>query len=318
VDDQAFHFNFMPTKPASYPMIKMDADCGYGDTVIVRDAKVTMSPQDRIGIIGVNGAGKSTFLKSLAKTLDLVSGEVTHVPNLTIGFYTQQQVENFNVNETPLDVLQSAFPYMGEGARKSLLGQFNFTFDQMNQRIADFSGGERARLALACLVQQQPQLLILDEPTNHLDMPMREALIEALQTYEGAVLLVSHDRHLLECVTDQYWIVANQQIHTFEGSLDAYAQLILDKAPAGTKKSEKKASKKNKSSPKKGPSLEKLEKDIAACEAAIKACDAELVVVMETAGHDATQLAELSDKRGALVTKLDALQDTWLARAEDA
>jgi ATP-binding cassette subfamily F protein 3 len=318
VDEHAFHFSFLPTKPATYPMIKMDADCGYGDKVILKNIGCTLSPQDRIGIIGVNGAGKSTFLKSLAKTIPLIQGEVIHAQGLSIGFYTQQQVENLDLDATPLDVMQDHFPHMDLPRRKSFLGQFNFTFDQMNQQIADFSGGERARLALACLVQKQPQLLILDEPTNHLDMQMREALIEALQSYEGAVLLVSHDRHLLECVTDQFIIIAHHHLHTYEGSLDDYAQTILQstqKPKAVKEVAEKKGSKKKRKASQ-SETLERLDKKISLCETKLKQVDADIVNKIEDKA-DQTEINKLTTKRGKLEKNYETLQNEWLMIAED-
>ena len=200
-------------------MISMEGDCGYGDKVIIKHANCVLSPDDRIGIIGVNGAGKSTFLKSLAQQIPLIKGKVTHANGLTIGYYTQEAVENLSKQQTPIDYFKDQFPDLSEQMIVSHLGQYNFTFEQMHQTIKHFSGGECARLILAAIVLQNPEILILDEPTNHLDMPMREALIEALQSYEGAVLLVSHDRHLLECVVDRFYIVSHGNVLPYQDNL---------------------------------------------------------------------------------------------------
>jgi ATP-binding cassette subfamily F protein 3 len=321
-DEHAFHFSFLPTTPATYPMIKMNADCGYGERVILKDAQCTLSPDDRIGIIGVNGAGKSTFLKSLARQIPLLAGQVAHANGLRIGFYTQEAVEQLSKHQTPLEWMQSEFSHLTVQQLISHLGQFNFTFDQMHQAIENFSGGEGARLVLASLVLQKPQLLILDEPTNHLDMQMREALIEALQSYEGAVLLVSHDRHLLECVVDSYLIVAQHSIHAYDGSLDDYAKSILQNLESGKISTEKAPAKKQKKAAKpksenKEKQLEKLDQKMAELSKQQDELDHQLADLLGSGSFQQSDVDALNQKREKICQQLDHAQDQWLALADD-
>jgi ATP-binding cassette subfamily F protein 3 len=317
-DEDAFSFNFLPTDPASYPMIKMNANCGYGERVILEDAQCTLSPDDRIGIIGVNGAGKSTFLKSLAKQIALVSGQVDHANGLTIGFYTQEAVEQLSKHQTPLEWMQSEFPHMPMQGIISHLGKFNFSFDQMHQAIQNFSGGEGARLVLASLVLQKPQLLILDEPTNHLDMPMREALIQALQSYEGAVLLVSHDRHLLECVVDSYLIVSHHAIHPYDGSLDDYAKTILQKLSKPKEKTPKPEKIKNtKNNVTVEKQLEKIDKQVAELIHKREQLDHDLSDLLASSGYAQDKLDQLKHDRETLNKKIEKLQEKWLEIADN-
>jgi ATP-binding cassette subfamily F protein 3 len=321
-DEDTFSFQFLPTDAAAYPMISLKADCGYGTRVILKNAQCTLSPDDRIGIIGVNGAGKSTFLKSLAMQIPLVCGEVIHANGLRIGFYTQEAVEQLGKNQTPLEWMQSKFKGTPAQSLISHLGRFNFSFEQMHQTIANFSGGECARLVLAFLVLQKPQLLILDEPTNHLDMPMREALIQALQSYEGAVLLVSHDRHLLECVVDSYLIIAKHAIYPFEGSLDDYAKTILQQLQAPSKNQAKaEASQSPKlNKPKEKSlieSLEKIEKNIAELSDRRNEIDKALAALLAAHDYDQNELDKLSGLREEIGLQLESLQETWLNIADE-
>jgi len=320
-DDNAFHFNFLPTDAATYPMIKMNADCGYNQTIIIDGAQVTLSPDDRIGIIGVNGAGKSTFLKSLAKQIPLVNGQISHANGLRIGFYTQEAVEQLSKHQTPLEWMQSEFKGIPLQKLVSHLGQYNFTFDQMHQAIENFSGGEGARLVLASLVLQKPQLLILDEPTNHLDMPMREALIQALQSYEGAVLLVSHDRHLLECVVDSYLIVANHDIIPYEGSLDDYAKTVLQQLEKPAEKKVKVTAAKNSKSASKNldsnKRLEKIDKQLTELNSKRDSIDNELAELLSGHSFEQNHLDRLNNERSNLSAKIDALQEQWLDIADE-
>jgi ATP-binding cassette subfamily F protein 3 len=320
-DEDAFAFQFLPTDAAAYPMISLKADCGYGARVILKNAQCTLSPDDRIGIIGVNGAGKSTFLKSLAMQIPLVAGEVTHANGLRIGFYTQEAVEQLGKHQTPLEWMQSQFKTMPVQNLVSHLGKFNFTFEQMHQAIGNFSGGECARLVLASLVLQKPQLLILDEPTNHLDMPMREALIQALQSYEGAVLLVSHDRHLLECVVDSYLIIAQHAIYPFEGSLDDYAKSILQQLQAPSKNQKKiddtkqiKPSKPNEKNV--YNSLEKIDKQILELTNQQTAIDKALSDLLATPNYHEQEYKKLNTQREKIQLELDGLQEEWLKIAD--
>ena len=169
---------------------------GYSDS-IVRNVKIAFRPGDRIGLLGVNGAGKSTFIKSLKGELPLLNGQKVEGKNLKVGYFSQHQVDDLNLEKSPIDHLLRVDEKASEPEIRSFLGGFNFRGDKAKNSIKNFSGGEKARLALSIIAFQKPNLLLMDEPTNHLDMDMRQALTVALQDFGGAILLISHDRHLL-------------------------------------------------------------------------------------------------------------------------
>ena len=204
-------------------MIKLEnVDIGYGENTILKKVSLFISPGDRIGLLGPNGAGKSTLIKVLANELSINSGEIQFADTLKLGYFAQHQLEQLHLDETPLWHLQKINPKATEKELRNFLGGFGFQGDKIFDPIAPFSGGEKARLVLALIVYQNPNLLLLDEPTNHLDLEMRHALSLALQSYQGAIIIISHDRHMLRSVTDQLYLVANNTLSSFEGDLDDY------------------------------------------------------------------------------------------------
>lgn len=226
--DSPFTFAFPP--PKAMPSILVDLDkvnLGYGNTLILEKIILRIVPGSRIGLLGPNGAGKSTLIKSLAGLLTPLRGEQQLGENLQIAYFAQHQLEQLRPAESPLQHLQQLDSQATEQSLRNFLGGFNFIGDMAIAPVAPFSGGEKARLALALLVWQRPNLLLLDEPTNHLDLEMRHALTLALQDYQGALVIVSHDRHLLSMTTDQLLLVANGQVLDFEGDLDDYRQWLL-------------------------------------------------------------------------------------------
>ncbi len=194
--------------------------------VIISNATRRIEAGDRIGVLGVNGAGKSTLIKLLAGQLNPLTGQRNPAKTLKIGYFAQQQMDMLDNQATPLLHMARLAPLANEQSLRNYLAQFGFAGDRVNESIAPFSGGEKARLALALIVWDKPNLLILDEPSNHLDMETREALTTALAEYEGSLLLVSHDRHLLRTTVDQFWLVAHGAVTDFEGDLDDYRQQI--------------------------------------------------------------------------------------------
>jgi len=221
--DSPFHFSFPPPGKLPNPMIKLEnVSIGYGETNILNNIDLFISPGDRIGLLGPNGAGKSTLIKVLANELGINGGEIQFADTLKLGYFAQHQLEQLNLQESPLWHLQKINPKATEKELRNFLGGFNFQDDKTFDPIAPFSGGEKARLVLALLVYQNPNLLLLDEPTNHLDLEMRHALSIALQDYQGAIIIVSHDRHMLRSVTDQLYLVANGTASSFDGDLDDY------------------------------------------------------------------------------------------------
>lgn len=221
--DSPFHFSFSTPEKLPNPMIKLEnVDIGYGENTILKKVSLFISPGDRIGLLGPNGAGKSTLIKVLANELSINSGEIQFADTLKLGYFAQHQLEQLHLDETPLWHLQKINPKATEKELRNFLGGFGFQGDKIFDPIAPFSGGEKARLVLALIVYQNPNLLLLDEPTNHLDLEMRHALSLALQSYQGAIIIISHDRHMLRSVTDQLYLVANNTLSSFEGDLDDY------------------------------------------------------------------------------------------------
>jgi ATP-binding cassette subfamily F protein 3 len=205
------------------PLLALDkADIGYGQTCVIKQAGLSISPGDRIGLLGPNGAGKSSLIKVLAGEMLPLSGNRSEAEALKVGYFAQHQLEQLRLDESPLWHLQQLDKQATEKELRNFLGGFDFCGDKVMDIVKPFSGGEKARLVLALLVYQNPNLLLLDEPTNHLDLEMRHALSVALQDYQGAIVVVSHDRHLLRSVTDQLLLVAGGKVQSFDGDLDDY------------------------------------------------------------------------------------------------
>ncbi len=227
--DSPFDFTFVAPNKLPNPLIKISqASVGYDQTVILKDINLSISPGDRIGLLGPNGAGKSTLIKVLAGEMEPLSGEKQDAEMLKIGYFAQHQLEQLHLDESPLWHLRKINPKATEKELRNYLGGFNFHGDKALDKVAPFSGGEKARLVLALLVYQQPNLLLLDEPTNHLDLEMRHALSVALQEFRGAIILVSHDRHMLRSVTDQLILVANAKVQLYDGDLVDYHQWLVE------------------------------------------------------------------------------------------
>jgi ATP-binding cassette subfamily F protein 3 len=229
--DSPFEFAFPPVDPAAKQLVRLeDATLGYGDaTPILADLDWNILAGDRIGLLGPNGAGKSTLLKAVAGALPLRAGVRHTAQGLKIGYFAQHQVEQLRAGESPLWHLARIDPAAREQDLRDFLGGFDFRGDMAGAEVGRFSGGEKARLTLALLVRQKPNLLLLDEPTNHLDIEMREALAEALQDYGGALIVVAHDRHLLRATADALWLVADGRVAPFDGDLDDYRDWVLSR-----------------------------------------------------------------------------------------
>jgi ATP-binding cassette subfamily F protein 3 len=220
-----------PEKPLSPPIIALEkTSVGYGDRVVLSRLSLSISNDDRIGLLGANGNGKSTFAKLLAGRLAPCGGEMVRAPKLDVGFFAQHQIDELNESETPYAVFARLMPGGAEARIRARAAQTGFSGARADTPIASLSGGEKARLLLGVAAFNAPHLLILDEPTNHLDIDSRAALIEAINDYEGAVILVSHDRYLLEACADRLWLVDNGTVRAFDGDMDDYARLVLSKS----------------------------------------------------------------------------------------
>jgi ATP-binding cassette subfamily F protein 3 len=223
-----------PARPLAPPLIQLDAaSVGYDGAPVLRNLNLRLDVDDRIGLLGVNGAGKSTFAKMVAGALPLQAGHMKCETRIQVGWFHQHQIEALDPDDTPLQIIRRALPDDSEAARRSRLAQFGLSFDKQETTIANLSGGERARLLLNLVAMAAPHLLILDEPTNHLDIESRRALLDALNDYEGAVILITHDRSLIELVTDRLWLAADGHIKPFKGDMDDYARFVLDRAKTG-------------------------------------------------------------------------------------
>ncbi len=248
--ENPFSFHFFPCEKLSDPIIKMDVSIGYGKTVILEKIGMNVNHDDRIAFLGRNGGGKSTLMKTLAEELPPITGEITQHPKLKIGYFSQQQLDTLDYDSTPFAHVQQLDKKLGESDIRKYLGGFGFSGDCVFDSVRHFSGGEKARLALALLIYHRPNLLLLDEPTNHLDLQMREALIIALQSYQGAVVLVSHDRYFVSSITDQLYWIAQGKLLPFDGDLDDYQKAVMakeDLSPTSKTSSSKKENKENKS-----------------------------------------------------------------------
>ncbi|HEX5664395.1 MAG TPA: ATP-binding cassette domain-containing protein, partial [Xanthomonadaceae bacterium] len=220
------------------------ADCGYRQpdgsvAAILHNVGFGLEAGDRIGLLGPNGAGKSTLVKTLVGELPLLAGERNAHPDLRIGYFAQHTVESLMAGQSPIDHLRKLSPNSSTQAFRDFLGKWQFPGDRAFESIDGFSGGEKARLALSLIAWKQPNVLLLDEPTNHLDLEMREALAEALSDFDGAIVMVSHDRHLIGLVSDTFWRVHDGVVEPFDGDLDEYAAWLRSRPAAGEAKAAK-------------------------------------------------------------------------------
>lgn len=229
--DSPFSFEFFPCQRVSKSLLICEqAAVGYqAEAPILSRINLTLNPGDRVALLGPNGEGKSTLIKTLTGLLEPLSGSISRSPHLNIGYYAQHQLEQLDEQFSPIETIQSLTPEATEQDIRNFLGGFNFRGEMAKRSIRYFSGGEKARLALAKIVWLKPNLLLLDEPTNHLDLAMRTAIELALQSYEGALILISHDRHLLQTVVDSFYLVFQTQLTPFEGDLNDYHQWLQNR-----------------------------------------------------------------------------------------
>ena len=224
--ERSFRFAFSPPGRMPNPLLTLDGvSAGYAEQNVLSDINITLTPGQRIGVMGVNGAGKSTLIKLIHGTLAPREGRRIEHPGLNISYFAQHQLENLDYQASPKVLLGRIAHDTNEQILRNFLGDFGFGGDQYDTPCYHFSGGEKSRLILACLIWTRPNLLLLDEPTNHLDMEMRIALTLALQEFEGALILIAHDRHLLRTTTDELWMVANGQVRQYDGDISDYQSL---------------------------------------------------------------------------------------------
>jgi ATP-binding cassette subfamily F protein 3 len=313
-----FSFEFREPLKAPDPLLVLEGvSTGYGDRTVLSGIDFSLRSEGRYGLLGVNGAGKSTLIKTIAGVLKPAAGEATFNKGLQIGYFAQHQVEMLRDEESPLWHLKRISGNTREQDLRNYLGSFNFAGDMATDPIEHFSGGEKARLALALIVYQRPNLLLLDEPTNHLDLETREALAVALAQFEGTLVLVSHDRHLLRATTDQLLIVKDGTVDAFDGDLDDYRDLLLKKEE---RKPEKKvvAEKKIQPKPKKAnpARVQRIEKEMAKLNQRKAEIEAKLADPAVYQDQDAVKGLLLD--QGYIAKELEQVEAEWLEWADTA
>ena len=331
--DSGFSFEFDSPAHLPNPLLQLDkADLGYGGEPVLHGIDLSLESGARYGLLGVNGSGKSTFIKTLAGELNVLSGRIVRSDKLNIGYFAQHQLDTLRPDQSPLWHIQKLSPDVREQEIRNFLGSFNFVGDAALQKTEPFSGGEKARLALAMIVWQKPNLLLLDEPTNHLDLDMRHALTLALQSFQGALIVVSHDRSLLEATTDSFLLIEQGRLKTFDGDLEDYRRYRLAQenaaaAPAASSQSQNRKDAKRveaqirQEKARLGKPLQQkisqAEKEIAALSEIQTACEAFLA--QEDAYSDANKaklqqtLAQLAETK----VKLSELEESWLGWQEE-
>ena len=342
--DAEFTFTFDEPGALPNPMLAMedasfgypppvDADPGTLPTIIVEHVNRSVLAGQRIGILGANGQGKSTLVKTIAQTLPVQAGTLTEGRGLTIGYFAQQELDVLTASATPMEhmirLAKAAIATgktqgrdMREQNLRTYLGTFNFSGDQVMQPVGTMSGGEKARLVLAMIVWQRPNLLLLDEPTNHLDLATREALAMALNEFEGTVMLVSHDRALLRSVCDSFWLVTRGGVNDFDGDLDDYQQFLLDEAKRQREEAAAPKTPVTRNAAKAKPPSNKLK----GLQRDLEKLDQHLQRLQKNKAENEASLSSLTNpsaiadtgrKLQAIQEELDALEIRWLALAED-
>ena len=320
MEDPTLSFDFPDPAEMKSPMITLEhAAVGYGEAPpILKRLNFRIEADDRIALLGRNGNGKTTLARLLASQLSPFEGEVNAPGKLKVGYFTQYQVEELAGEDTPLDLMNRAMEGQSQGAVRAQLGRFGFSGPRANQRVDKLSGGERARLALALITREAPHLLILDEPTNHLDVDAREALIQALNAYSGAVILISHDRHMVELTSDRLVLVHGGTASEYDGSMDDYIDFILGRnqprserrgqSPAGRNAGGVEDRRSAKSA------FDKAEADIVRLSSEIEHLDQTIIdLSSDASGQAGVMMEHALTKRAAAATNLAEAEATWLA-----
>nr|WP_221265721.1 ATP-binding cassette domain-containing protein [Oleiagrimonas soli] len=328
--ERPFHFRFPEPGRLPTSMLGLDhAELGYpakpgqGEAArVLGDVTLRIEAGDRIGLLGVNGAGKSTLVKSMVGELPLLSGERSAHKDLRVGYFAQHTVESLRAGASPFEHLSERAPGVSQQELRDWLGQWQFAGDRAFEPVDGFSGGERARLALALIAWDKPNLLLLDEPTNHLDLDMREALVDALEDYEGALVLVSHDRHLLGLVCDRFWRIGEGGLHVFDGDLDDYARWLRsrgqDTSASSASAPQTSARDRRRAAAQQRERARPLLKDVQQTEKRMQAIDKELADIETRMADPALyteqprEAAELGKRQGELRAEHDTLETRWL------
>ncbi len=322
--DSPFSFRFQTPENTPQTLLSLEkCSFGYDNTIIAKNINLTLSAGTRLGLLGPNGAGKSTLIKALGGLLPPVKGERRPAKQLRIGYFAQHQLEQLQPEQSPLHHVQALSPNAREQDMLDFLAGFNFRGDTATAACRHFSGGEKARLALALLVWQKPNLLLLDEPTNHLDLTMRHALSVALQDFAGALVVVSHDRHLLNTVTDRFALMCNQQLQPFDGDLDDYQHWLHNHrrelqtdAPAAHTEKNASNSHSRKFRKQLQNRIQKLEREMAQLEKKLADCRLQLADTQLYQPENAELLNKKVAEEKALSAALNHCEEHWLETSE--
>ena len=327
VDETVLPFRWpAPRKPLSPPIIAMErVSVGYGERVVLSKLDLTLSNDDRIGLLGSNGNGKSTFAKLLGGRLEPMTGSITRASKLDVGFFAQHQVDDLDLSGTPYSHVAEKMRGQPEAKIRGRTALIGFSGVRADTRIANLSGGEKARLLMGLATFDGPQLIILDEPTNHLDIDSRAELIDAINEYEGACILVSHDRRLLEACVDRLWLVADGTVRSFDGDVADYSRFVLGKtAPKESRRKEPEPARASAPAPARRRDLGPLRKEIVATEQKmhrfqdlLRRIDEALAKSGQTASNSA-KVVDLAQKRVEVERALMAAEEAWLALSSQA
>jgi ATP-binding cassette subfamily F protein 3 len=327
VEDGASSFAFPEPDQLAPPVVAIErAEVGYGGPPVLRGLDLRIDQDDRIALLGANGNGKSTLAKLLAGRLGAARGEVKRAPRLRVGFFAQHQSEDLDAEGTPLSHMQAALPRATVAQCRSQLARFGLTAERAETKIANCSGGEKARLLLALCTRDAPQLLILDEPTNHLDIDAREALVRALADFGGAVILITHDPHLVELVADRLWLVADGTVRSFDGDLDEYRALLAERArgparaedaagPRGATERRERAETRAQQAPMRAR-LKEVERALEKLGLEAKLIEKRLADPETYAKRKAEDIAWATTRRAAIAREVAALEEEWLLLSE--
>ncbi len=325
VEDSPTRFSFPEPMRLAPPILTLErVSVGYGGKPVLSGLSLSLDTEDRIALLGANGNGKSTFAKLIAGRLDPLSGEVRRPGKLSVGYFAQHQAEELVMSETPIDHMQRALPRATPVQVRAQLARFGLDADRAENKVEKLSGGEKARLLLALATRDAPQLLILDEPTNHLDIDAREALVKALAEFQGAVLLITHDPHLVELVADRLWIVGDGTVRNFDGDMDEYRTLIAERSrPAGAAQSGASKRDERRERAEARQALAPVRKKAQTVEAKIAKLTAERAVIetkladpkMYAAGK-AAEVTAANTRLAAIAREVETLEMEWLELAE--
>jgi ATP-binding cassette, subfamily F, member 3 len=330
-EEGAIAFAFPDPDPVPPPLVSLDrVSVGYGDRPVLKNLSLRLDADDRVALLGANGNGKSTLIKLLAGRLSPLSGDIVRSGKLRVGYFAQHQADELDVAATPLVQLARLRPRDPEVELRGHLGRFGFSQQRADVRIGSLSGGEKARLLFALMTAERPHILLLDEPTNHLDVTSRQALIEALNEYRGAVAIVSHDPHVLELTADRFWLIGDSGVTPFDGDMQDYRARLLSRenltagkaAANGGGRERPRKKERRRLAEERRQMLTPLKKQLAQAEDAVDRLESEKAELMQALADpqlymgDSRRLAEMQKRLTQVQKRLDLAETAWIGAQE--